>query len=104
MYWYELVFPQALSTMNTFLLAVLTVSVIAVLYIWLNDAKLTRLPSEAAHISPERWSDETTRECYASMRDSPSSLLDGKLPPSTGRRYIVVGGVSVSSMKRSRVL
>lgn len=104
MYWYELVFPQALSTMNTFLLAALAVPVLAALYFWINDAKLTRLPSEVAHISPERWSDETTRECYASMRNGPSSLLEGNLPPSTGRRYIVVGGVSASSTMRRHVL
>ena len=86
--------------MNNALLAILAVPLLFPLYIWLNDAKLTRLPPEALRISPERWSEEGIRECYASLKDGPTSLLNGQLPPRTGRRYIVVGGVSAQSIAR----
>ncbi|KIP09747.1 hypothetical protein PHLGIDRAFT_86135 [Phlebiopsis gigantea 11061_1 CR5-6] len=83
---------QALSAMSNALLYALATALLILLYIWLNDSKLTRLPPEALCISPERWAEESIRECYASLKDGPTSLLDGKLPPRTGRRYIVVGG------------
>lgn len=64
-------------------------------YIWLNDIKLKRLPPEASSFSPDRWSEDAVKETSErlGLSDS-SSLLEGKLPPKTGRRYIVVGGVS----------
>lgn len=64
-------------------------------YIWLNDLKLKRLPPEASSLSPHRWTRETVKEEYekSGLKDE-HSLLEGKLPPQTGRRYIVVGGVS----------
>lgn len=84
--------------MNDAFWAALLASLLTIFYLRLNDAKLTRLPEEAAGISPERWSDEQIRGCYTSLKGGPSSLLDGKLPPKTGRRYIVVGGVSLFSL------
>lgn len=85
-----------LSAINTTLLVFL-IPLFIFAYVWLNDAKLTRLPAEAASISPERWTDERIQRSYTALRDSgKSSLLDGKLPPKTGRRYVVVGGVSSS--------
>ncbi|KAI0694963.1 hypothetical protein BC835DRAFT_988614 [Cytidiella melzeri] len=73
-------------------LLILLVPLLCVSYIWLNDAKLTRLPPEAASLSPHRWTDEEIRDCYAGLMDGSKSLLEGKLPPKTDRRYIVVGG------------
>ncbi|GJE86581.1 NAD(P)-binding protein [Phanerochaete sordida] len=78
--------------MNTFALALLALPLLLVLYVKLNDAKLERLPPEAAHISPERWTKEQIKSCYAGLKDGPVSILEGQLPPRTGRRYIVVGG------------
>ncbi|EKM56588.1 uncharacterized protein PHACADRAFT_207796 [Phanerochaete carnosa HHB-10118-sp] len=78
--------------MNVPALALLAIPLLLVLYVWLNDAKLEQLPTEAARISPERWTKEKIELCYAGLKDGPISVLDEKLPPRTGRRYIVVGG------------
>lgn len=66
------------------------------LYVRINDAKLQRLPPEAASLSPQRWSEKLvlkTKEKIAKV-EGVSLLKDSDLPPKTGRRYIVVGGVS----------
>ena len=63
------------------------------LYIRLNDAKLMDLPLEvAAAFSPHRIS---PRDALEASAVSKKSTLESKafLPPRTGRRYIVVGGV-----------
>jgi len=79
------------SVQTTWLLAFL-LPLLCFSYLLLNDAKLTRLPLEATSISPHRWTEEEIRECHASLVNGPKSVLEGKLPPKTGRRYIVVGG------------
>ncbi|KAH9926777.1 NAD(P)-binding protein [Fomitopsis serialis] len=63
-----------------------------VLYIRLNDAKLGRIPPEAAVLSPKRWTPEEVRRTVDELAASPASLLNEKLPPKTGRRYIITGG------------
>jgi len=63
-----------------------------VFYIRLNDSKLARLPPEATAFSPERWSPATVQQTADSLAGSAISLLSSKLPPSTGRRYVVTGG------------
>lgn len=78
--------------MLTTALAVLAILFLPVLYIRLNDAKLECLPPEAVRISSKRWTKEEIEVCHAGLKDGPVSVLDGKLPPRTGRRYIVVGG------------
>jgi hypothetical protein len=63
------------------------------LYIRLNDAKTMRLPDEVASaFSPHRISAKDALEAAAT---SETRRFDSKtfLPPKTGRRYIVVGGV-----------
>jgi hypothetical protein len=67
------------------------------LYVWLNDRKLTRQPPEATSLSPHRWTEKEIRECYASLENGPKSILQDKLPPKTGRRYIVTGGVCATA-------
>ena len=66
------------------------------LYIYTNDAKLTRIPPEALALSPERWTEEEIRACYAKLEGQKETKLfdERTLPPRTGRRYIVIGGVS----------
>lgn len=81
--------------MSATLLVPFIALVLFVIYILLNDAKLTRTPPEALAISPERWTPEEVKQQHAAMVDGPASLFEGKLPPKTGRRYIVIGGVSV---------
>ena len=75
-------------------LVVSAILLLCVSYVWLNDAKLARIPPEALAISPKRWSTDEIKACHAKLANGPSSLFENKLPPKTGRRYIVVGGVS----------
>jgi hypothetical protein len=75
------------------------------LYVRLNDAKLMQLPREVASaFSPKRIS---PRDALEAAAISEKSTLDAKsfLPPRTGRRYIVVGGVcsSVARERKSRL-
>lgn len=65
---------------------------LAYLYVRSNDRKLLQLPAEAEAASPKRWTEKEVRRTADALADSPPSLLAGKLPPKTGRRYIVVGG------------
>lgn len=63
------------------------------LYVWLNDRRLLRLPEEAVALSPRRWTPECVRDAAAQLEKSPKIAINEHLPPKTGRRYIVVGGV-----------
>lgn len=68
------------------------------LYVRLNDAKLMQLPHEVASaFSPKRLS---ARDALEAAAISERTTLDAKsfLPPRTGRRYIVVGGVCSASI------
>lgn len=62
------------------------------LYIRANDAKLMRLPPGAASFSPRRFTPEDARVSAKEVRENPIRIED-ILPPKTGRRYIVIGGV-----------
>ncbi|KAI1798025.1 NAD(P)-binding protein [Ganoderma leucocontextum] len=65
------------------------------LYVRANDAKITRLTSEAALFSPKRWTLEDVKQTARSAAltsPSPSLFSPEELSPKTGRRYIVVGG------------
>ena len=64
------------------------------LYIRLNDAKLMKLPDEVASaFSPHRISARDALEAAAATSETIRSDSKTFLPPRTGRRYIVVGGV-----------
>jgi hypothetical protein len=65
------------------------------LYVRLNDAKLMQLPHDVASaFSPKRISAKDALEAAAAWAKV-STTLKAKafLPPKTGRKYIVVGGV-----------
>lgn len=62
-------------------------------YIHRNDKRLACLPKDALTFSPERWTAESTRAHAARLAKSPPISVHEQLPPKTGRRYIVVGGV-----------
>ncbi len=68
---------------------------LAYLYIIHNDQALTALPPEGEDISPRRFTAEEIQSTFNRLREDPITIED-KLPPKTGRRYIVVGGVSTS--------
>ena len=61
-------------------------------YIKHNDKRLGSLPPEALSFSPKRFTEDDARSAEKQLAESPVSVKD-QLPPSTGRRYIVVGGV-----------
>ncbi len=68
-------------------------------YVRLNDAKLMQLPHDVASaFSPKRISAKDALEAAAAW-EKVTATLSAKafLPSRTGRRYIVVGGVSFSS-------
>jgi hypothetical protein len=67
--------------------------VLLLFYIRLNDRGLTRLPADALAFSPNRYTQKGVRETADRISQSPISIID-QLPPKTGRRYIVVGGVN----------
>src|SRR6266404_5633085 len=67
------------------------------LYVRLNDAKIMRLPHDVASaFSPKRVSTKDAWEA-AEAWEKVTTTLNAKtfLPPRTGRRYIVVGGVGL---------
>lgn len=68
----------------------LTSLFLAVIYCRSNDAKLQKVPEDAAALS-QRWTDEEILDVYTKLQASPVDI-PSKLPPKTGRRYIVVGG------------
>ena len=65
---------------------------LAHLYAKLNDAKLTKVPSEVRALATCDFSPENIRLTAARLKESPLQI-NSRLPPRTGRRYIVVGGV-----------
>ncbi|EMD35997.1 hypothetical protein CERSUDRAFT_115935 [Gelatoporia subvermispora B] len=75
-----------------FWLVLAAIPLVLYLYVRSNDAKLCRLPPEAAAFAKERWSPRMMKSTYESILDSPTPFLRDELPPKTGRRYIVVGG------------
>ena len=76
------------------LLATFTFIGLLWLYIRVNDAKLMRLPPEAALFSPKRFTPEDARMSAKENRENPVRV-ESILPPPTGRKYIIIGGVSV---------
>ena len=70
------------------------------LYVRTNDAKIAALHPDAVKISPARWDMADVRRTAEAQRAQlqaagrTSLFTPGELPPKTGRRYIVIGGVS----------
>lgn len=88
--------PRTTALMEVWLLGILAaILLFFYLYIRKNDQSLTRLPLEALAISPTRYTPEMARSAAKQFAEQNPSILD-HLPPRTGRRYIVVGGVSES--------
>lgn len=74
----------------------LTVLLLIYLYGKLNDTKLARVPSEVLAQTTCDFSPENIRLTAARLKESPLQI-SSRLPPRTGRRYIVVGGVGQES-------
>jgi len=75
------------------LILFLTLLLLIYLYAKFNDAKLGRTPPEAKAQATSNFSPENIRLTAARLKESPLQIAS-HLPPRTGRRYIVVGGVS----------
>jgi hypothetical protein len=65
-----------------------------VLYIYWNDSCLTRIPPSALYFSPKRHTAQDVHAEAERLAAAPSVEDTEKIPPKTGRRYIVVGGVN----------
>ena len=65
-----------------------------VLYIYWNDRRLIQLPPRALYFSPKRHTAADIHAEAERLASSPPIDDTNKIPPRTGRRYIVVGGVS----------
>lgn len=65
-----------------------------VLYIYWNDRRLIRIPPRALYFSPKRHTAADTHAEAERLARSPPIDDTETIPPKTGRRYIVVGGVS----------
>ena len=73
----------------------LTPILLLVLYVQRNDSRLTQTPPRLQAFSPKR---RTPQDVHAeAKRLASASPIDDteKLPPKTGRRYIVIGGVGL---------
>jgi hypothetical protein len=80
--------------MWAWLLGILAIPLLLYLYIQQNDKGLTRLTTEALAFSPTRYTPDVAHSAAKRLAEHPISILD-QIPAKTGRRYIVVGGVSV---------
>ena len=65
-----------------------------VLYIYWNDRRLIQTPPRALQLSPKRHTPLDVHAEAERLAASPPIEDTEKIPPKTGRRYIVVGGVS----------
>ena len=80
------------SLLSTFFI----IGLLAFIYVRWNDAALQRLPPRALAISPHRCTEKDVHILANRLIQEPRSVLD-QLPPQTGRRYIVVGGVCINT-------
>jgi hypothetical protein len=74
---------------------VFTLITLLCLYIYSNDKKLRTIPHEAILASPTRFTTEGVLQAaeHVEQMDTTHPILE-HLPPRSGRRYIIVGGVS----------
>lgn len=73
------------------------------LYGKLNDAKLAKVPPEVRAQTTHDFSSENIRLTATRLKESPLQI-DSRLPPRTGRRYIIVGGVGGTSLFRRNII
>ena len=76
--------------------ALLSFTTLLALYIYTNDKKITRLPNNwELFTTKTRCTPDQVRATAKRLAEHPPSI-NNQLPPKTGRRYIVVGGVCPS--------
>jgi hypothetical protein len=75
------------------------------LYVATNDRKLLQVPPEVLKTSPERVTGQEVLHLFERMKekgDGAHPILE-HLPPASGRRYIVIGGVSTLFVSHARL-
>lgn len=82
-----------MTALLAIILGALLLLYLAYLYIAHNDRGLSALPPQALAFNSHRYGNKEIEETAERLRNAPTSILDG-LPPKTGRKYIVTGGVS----------
>lgn len=65
-----------------------------ILYIQWNDSRLAQLPPRARFFSPKRCTPQDVHVEAERLAAAPPIEDIERIPPKTGRRYIVIGGVS----------
>jgi hypothetical protein len=65
-----------------------------VLYIYWNDRRLTQIPPRVLYFSPKRHTADDVHAQAERLAAAPPIDDMEQIPPKTGRRYIIVGGVS----------
>lgn len=85
--------------MGLWLLGIIAAIPLLLLYLYVrkNDQGLTRLSAEALAFSPTRYTEDLAHSAATQFAKQPVSVSE-HLPPKTGRRYIIVGGVSCFSI------
>lgn len=74
-----------------------------VAYIRRNDHTITSIPHSAISLSPTRWT-EGDIELVKQLHSETPLTIEEQLPPRTGRRYIVIGGVMFPfTIRRTRI-
>ena len=87
-----------MEKMLTLFVIFFLVMVTVFLYGYLNDKKLGQLPPELTQIySPTRLTPQNVRAAAKALSRNPV-VMKNFLPPKTGRRYVVVGGVCSHSV------
>jgi len=66
------------------------------LYVYWNDRRWNTIPPSALYFGPKRFTPDDVRAMAERVTNSPPIATKEVLPSRTGRRYIVVGGVSVA--------
>lgn len=78
----------------SWVLVIIVLVLIFYIYVLHNDQRLSVIPLRALAVSPHRWTRESVLLTAKRYAEKGEPSLD--FPPRTGRRYIVVGGVSGS--------
>lgn len=77
------------------LLAIPGTFIVSGVYLWHLNRAIKVLPSNAAALSPHRWSIKEIQAAGERIAETPLDTAV-HLAPTTGRRYVVVGGAGES--------
>lgn len=93
--------PLFMSSLVTDVLWALALLIaLLALYIYTNDQKITRLPDNWQSLTTKtRVTPDDVHATAARLAQGQPLSINSQLPPKTGRRYIVVGGVCFSFLE-----